>query len=567
MPKSNKHIENWGIKMDCLTYCKMKYYSQDNSASVLAQIQKKLNKSITTIIPEMLCIFNDTIRREPSSYWNKVVYQQTFEQLNSLYNDHSTSIQLNDEIIEHFLIGYYTYHQITEIINDLSKLNDNPEIKNRLYRIPTYVSIVEGCLTNLFRSITLILNQTSSKDFASAKKLNPICDILKSNGFDTLVTDVDIDIRNAINHGGVIFKEGGKKINFQYNKNRQPTVTYMLTYQFDNLIDRVYDAASGVLLGIATFINAHKSLIVIDKNEKQYVSFCWMALELSIPGIRIKNVSESPNNEQLNIDIIIDNTDRGYIQQMAIMLSILVYDRYNDFKKYMFFFSNERLQGSWVRFTNEEIQDMNNLTRTFVQVMKVVIERQDCIIFNPSTEPVDLQEIKYHRFPNYSELEYKINRIEDASTEERKRLKAHLFIGDISDKGKILEIIQKSIDWLKTVRNVASPTFPHKYGSMDADSLYINVYRNDDRKNKELFPSNENFVCFVDYNIDGETTLVDGGLPATIWTQLHHEKVRNMQIAWREGKYVMRRIKKIGRNDPCLCGSGKKYKKCCGKNV
>ena len=22
--------------------------------------------------------------------------------------------------------------------------------------------------------------------------------------------------------------------------------------------------------------------------------------------------------------------------------------------------------------------------------------------------------------------------------------------------------------------------------------------------------------------------------------------------------------KKIGRNDPCLCGSGKKYKKCCG---
>ena len=23
---------------------------------------------------------------------------------------------------------------------------------------------------------------------------------------------------------------------------------------------------------------------------------------------------------------------------------------------------------------------------------------------------------------------------------------------------------------------------------------------------------------------------------------------------------------KIGRNDPCSCGSGKKYKNCCGKN-
>ncbi|RLB94265.1 MAG: hypothetical protein DRH26_01740, partial [Deltaproteobacteria bacterium] len=23
--------------------------------------------------------------------------------------------------------------------------------------------------------------------------------------------------------------------------------------------------------------------------------------------------------------------------------------------------------------------------------------------------------------------------------------------------------------------------------------------------------------------------------------------------------------KKVGRNEPCTCGSGKKYKKCCGK--
>ena len=23
----------------------------------------------------------------------------------------------------------------------------------------------------------------------------------------------------------------------------------------------------------------------------------------------------------------------------------------------------------------------------------------------------------------------------------------------------------------------------------------------------------------------------------------------------------------VGRNDPCPCGSGKKYKKCCGRNI
>jgi uncharacterized protein YchJ len=26
-------------------------------------------------------------------------------------------------------------------------------------------------------------------------------------------------------------------------------------------------------------------------------------------------------------------------------------------------------------------------------------------------------------------------------------------------------------------------------------------------------------------------------------------------------------VTKVGRNEPCTCGSGKKYKKCCGKDV
>ena len=30
-------------------------------------------------------------------------------------------------------------------------------------------------------------------------------------------------------------------------------------------------------------------------------------------------------------------------------------------------------------------------------------------------------------------------------------------------------------------------------------------------------------------------------------------------------KKAPKRVNKIGRNDPCPCGSGKKYKQCCGK--
>lgn len=547
-----------------MDYCKLKYYIQDNSKLILSQVQEKLNKDISAVSHELLCIFEDAINKEPSCYWNKAVYQQTCNQLELLFRSYATSINLNEDIIEHFLIGYNTYRQVTDIINDLSKLNDNPEIKNRLYRIPTYISIVEGCLTNLFLVITLILDQTSPKDFASAKKLNPICEILKSNGFDILVLDVNVNIRNAINHGGIIFKENGGIIDFQYTENRQSVICSMRTYEFDKLINKVYDTASGVLLGICSFINNHIDLITVDKSQKLFIPFSFLGLELSIPGIRFRSISGLSNCKQLNIDIEIQNSDRAYIGEIATLLSILVYDRYSDFQQYMFFFSNERLPTSWVRFTNEEINDMTKKVRPFDVVMKAVIERGDCIIFDASTEPIDIHEIKYYRFPNYTEKEFKINNVEDASLLDRKRLKAHLFLGDISEKEKVLEIINRGINWLKTVRNVASPTMPHKYGIMDADSLYINVYRNDARGNKELFPNNDNFVCFVDYNFDGKTTLEHGGLPISIWNQFHHEKIGSIQIAWRETKYRRKKVIKAGRNDYCPCGSGKKYKKCCG---
>jgi preprotein translocase subunit SecA len=41
------------------------------------------------------------------------------------------------------------------------------------------------------------------------------------------------------------------------------------------------------------------------------------------------------------------------------------------------------------------------------------------------------------------------------------------------------------------------------------------------------------------------------------------EKRKEIQKAWRDSKVIVNETK-VGRNDPCPCGSGKKYKKCCG---
>ncbi len=45
---------------------------------------------------------------------------------------------------------------------------------------------------------------------------------------------------------------------------------------------------------------------------------------------------------------------------------------------------------------------------------------------------------------------------------------------------------------------------------------------------------------------------------------LSEDSRKEMQKAYKNSKTVVREVK-VGRNDPCTCGSGKKFKKCCGK--
>lgn len=47
---------------------------------------------------------------------------------------------------------------------------------------------------------------------------------------------------------------------------------------------------------------------------------------------------------------------------------------------------------------------------------------------------------------------------------------------------------------------------------------------------------------------------------------LPQEERARIAKEWRLSKQVVNE-EKIGRNDPCPCGSGKKYKKCCGKQT
>ena len=52
------------------------------------------------------------------------------------------------------------------------------------------------------------------------------------------------------------------------------------------------------------------------------------------------------------------------------------------------------------------------------------------------------------------------------------------------------------------------------------------------------------------------------------WDAIFDEETKKaLYLEQKKSGTVRREGKKIGRNDPCPCGSGKKYKQCCGRNA
>ena len=75
-------------------------------------------------------------------------------------------------------------------------------------------------------------------------------------------------------------------------------------------------------------------------------------------------------------------------------------------------------------------------------------------------------------------------------------------------------------------------------------------------------------LCFTLFSFTGceDKKVEDSFIPVENTTEVFTQKDKGQQEEKRETQKTIKKEVKIGRNDPCPCGSGKKYKKCCGKN-
>jgi len=89
------------------------------------------------------------------------------------------------------------------------------------------------------------------------------------------------------------------------------------------------------------------------------------------------------------------------------------------------------------------------------------------------------------------------------------------------------------------------------------------AWRNDETATQKLLP----FAALAKETVDAVDA--DGNPVADVeaWTTAQREllgrHVAGLHAYWQSKRQVVHTTPKVGRNDPCPCGSGKKHKKCC----
>ena len=127
--------------------------------------------------------------------------------LENMYQSCSSQICADENVFNYFLMGYNAYCQISETMMDLRNFNLSQEMRTRLYRLPIYTSILESCLSNFLRVIATLTGQSLGKDYSAQNTLGQLMDVIRANGYSKIDQYVNVNLRNAINHGKVLLKK------------------------------------------------------------------------------------------------------------------------------------------------------------------------------------------------------------------------------------------------------------------------------------------------------------------------------------------------------------------------
>ena len=125
-----------------------------------------------------------------------------------------------------------------------------------------------------------------------------------------------------------------------------------------------------------------------------------------------------------------------------------------------------------------------------------------------------------------------------------------------------------SVQYLSTILRVIDTHWMEHINTMShlREGIHLRSYA---QNNPLREYTSEGYKLFDELlsKIDAQTTtyLLKAEVRQNSERQKVSDKVSTNEVKEKIGKQQPKKTNKIGRNEPCPCGSGKKYKQCCGK--
>jgi hypothetical protein len=493
---------------------------------------------------------------EPENLFNKDIQELVYKKLVEFYSANNDGFSIGLLIgMKYLLQGIRAYLEISEIFREVEPVDQIPEFKTRLYRIPTYSQILESVLSNFLRAIRDICGGIEEKDFSQLSTLGNLRDFLTSRGLGPLFKSIDVDVRNAINHGGIIVSPWETVFIYSSGKNknkmekvwtvRDPIGEVIIQSNnagkphFDDLIEGSIDDAGGILSGFVKYFCLHPEAItpILDEIRKdEFLANEYLCRLLTLPGWTCSNIDTGivEGSSQLNIHFYVLESHHGQLMQHSLESAIITNEWIPGYKKYMVGYRHPRMHPGVVLFQKKELEAVVEGNDSPMTVMKKILEDGHFLIpFEASQEKVDVEAVKRHQYPLINGKTWKLREIKDLSLEKSKRFHANLYIPNADSKKGIIESVKNAIHSLKHTENPPSLYSKIKYGRFPAKGVYLHVFRiRSRRKKRKILPSNDNFFCLAEWSTNDCIKLKKGGIPDQIWDQLIHEKKEKILFSW-----------------------------------
>ncbi|TDU08486.1 hypothetical protein [Bacillus subtilis] len=481
-----------------------------DSELVMKGYKERIDQNIEGIqyIPKTwLPLIYDLIFDEEKQFWNKDIKDFIYNLIDEVKcKNVNTDLFFENfrDSLDNFFLALSSYDRVLSTLNLFNKTIIPRDTEIQVKYLPLYNSLVEGVVSNLYKFLRNLLNTIDDKDLLSQNNLGPLVNLLNSKGCAILTKEIDVDIRNAINHGGTYLKEKDKII-FNFTNRGKPKSKEVSVSQFKRQIYKIIDLVNGLLAGIVKFnVKNYKSIAQsICSNTTDIVYQSWIKLEMSTYNLRCNLLNVDEINNQVNLYFsTYEVPSNNELIQFGIFTFVKLVMLYPESDRLFLTFNNDKQINS---FLLTDTADIIAYIQNGIDAQYLVDKISRNSLFGANFQDDDTVSGNYTLHCHYHDIkeeEYIVKNIRDTSTNNLKRFKIEIYMKNSKRRSHVKKEIVRIIDKVRHLENFPEITHDKKYGKMPADVIFMDIFkeygRKSDRK-RYIMSSNDNFIAQAQY--------------------------------------------------------------------